>query len=226
MEKFKPPAAGEWTFKNAAIAGDFDRHVREQLPWYDIATGIVAHIGRHYVTEGGRVIDIGASTGNVARALAQTLEKRGAHLLALDNAADMLNRYTGPGEPIVADARSFDYAEAAPDLIVAFLVLMFLPVPDRLPLIERLKASVKPGGAIIVFDKMAARGGHVGSVIYRMTLAAKYEAGATPEEIIAKELSLAGVQRPMSENELPGFEPIFRFGDFAGWLFERPAVNG
>lgn len=224
VENFQLPGAGEWTFQNPQIAAHFDRHVREQLPWYDIATGLVAHVGRHYLTDGGTVIDIGASTGNVARALGETLTARKARLLALDNAPDMLDRYAGPGIPVVADARSFDYVAEAPDLVVAFLVLMFVPVADRAALVARIKAAVKPGGAVVVFDKMAARGGHVGSVIYRMTLAAKYEAGALPEEIIAKELSLAGVQRPMDDAELPGFEPIFRFGDFAGWLYERPAV--
>ncbi len=215
---------GRWTFQSPEVAEKFDRHVREQLPWYDLATGIVAHVGRHYLTEGGAVIDIGASTGNVGRALADTLDARKARLIALDNAADMLDRYSGPGLPVVSDARTFDYAAEQPDLIAAFLVLMFVPVADRAALVARLKDAVRPGGAVIVFDKMAARGGHVGSVIYRMTLAAKYEAGAQPDEIIAKELSLAGVQRPMVEGELAGFEPIFRFGDFAGWLYERPAI--
>ena len=25
----------EWTFENTKVASGFDRHVREQLPWYD-----------------------------------------------------------------------------------------------------------------------------------------------------------------------------------------------
>ena len=41
---------------------------------------------------------------------------------------------------------------------------------------------------------------------------------AVVEEIIAKELSLAGVQRPLREEELAGFAQLFRFGDFGGWI--------
>lgn len=223
IENLQP---GQWTFQSAEVAEKFERHVREQLPWYDIATGLVTHVGRHYITEGGSVLDLGASTGNVGRALSETLAQRHARLLAIDNAPDMLARYDGPGEAVTADIRAFDFASERPDLVVAFLVLMFLPVPDRRDVIARLKSAVRPGGAILVFDKMFARGGHVGSVIYRMTLAAKYEAGASPDEIIAKELSLAGIQRPMDESELRGFEPVFRFGDFTGWLYERPASEG
>ncbi len=226
-QKFPPkldvPDPGSWTFKSARVAGDFDRHVREQLPWYDLATGIVSHVARHYVPPGGRVYDCGASTGNVGRAIGPVLQQRSASLIAYDESQEMVDRYDAPGAAIRADIREADLSGA--DLIVAFLVMMFVPPADRAALISRMIQSLKPGGAILIFDKMAARGGHVGSVIYRLTLAAKYEAGALPEEIIRKELSLAGVQRPMTEDELPGFDQIFRFGDFAGYLYEAPAAK-
>lgn len=213
----------DWTFKSPDVAAGFDRHVREQLPWYDLATGIVTHVGRHYIPEGGTVVDVGASTGNVGRALSETLSKRKARLIAIDNSADMAKLYVGPGQMVVSDAEAVNYAEIEPDLIVAFLVLMFVPVARRRALIERMCDAVRPGGAVLVFDKLAGRPGHLGAVAYRLALAAKYEAGATGDEIIQKELSLAGAQRPMSEDELYGFEPIFRFGDFAGFLYEKVA---
>lgn len=39
----------EWTFENTSVASAFDKHVREQLPWYDMVTGALAHIARHYI---------------------------------------------------------------------------------------------------------------------------------------------------------------------------------
>ena len=39
----------EWTFESAAIASGFNAHVREQLPWYDMVTGAITHIARHYI---------------------------------------------------------------------------------------------------------------------------------------------------------------------------------
>jgi tRNA (cmo5U34)-methyltransferase len=215
----------EWTFKRPEIAAAFDRHVREQLPWYDLATGIVAHVGRHFIPEGGLVVDIGASTGNIGRALARTLEARKAELIAVDNSADMAERYDAPGKLVVKDVREFDYLSVAPDLIVSFLCLMFVPVPHRRPLIARMIRSLRPGGAAIIFDKTPSLPGYLGTVMYRLALSAKYEAGAKPEEIIAKELSLAGSQRPLDPLEIPEFVEIFRFGDFAGFLYQRPAIE-
>lgn len=206
-----------WSFKRRDVAAAFDRHVRQQLPWYDLATGIVAHIGRHMIPSGGLVYDLGASTGNVGRSLGATLAQRGANLIAVDDSPQIARRYSGPGRMVVADVRKMEFE--ACDLIVAFLMLMFLPPADRGPLLRRMKAAVRPGGGIVVFDKRLPAAGSCGLISSRLTLAAKYEAGARPEEIIGKELSLAGVQRPVMDGELTGFSEIFRFGEFSGWIW-------
>jgi tRNA (cmo5U34)-methyltransferase len=215
-ERLVPRDPGEWTFKAEDVAADFDRHVREALPWYDLATGVVRHVGRHFISRQGLVYDLGASTGNVGRALAPVLEQRQARLVAIDESAEMAKFYRAPGEFVHADVTKHDYRPA--DLIVCFLVLMFLPVSGRRQFIKRLTGALKPGGALLVFDKVEPLAGTPGIVNLRLTLAAKYEAGATPDEIIAKELALAGVQRPLRPDELEGFVPLFRFGDFGGWL--------
>lgn len=212
----------EWTFQTPEVAERFDSHVRESLPWYDLATGIVSQVARAYVPLGGVIIDVGASTGNVGRALAPMLRAREAKLIAIDSAPDMKKVYDAPGEFVVSDAAKFDYASRRPDLIVCFLALMFVPVRERKSLIYRMRTAIEPGGAVIVFDKMVPRPGYVGTVAYRLTLAAKQEAGASPAEIVAKELSISGVQRPMAESELDDFVEVFRFGDFAGFVHERP----
>lgn len=210
----------DWTFRTVAVAKAFDSHVRETLPWYDLATGIVAHVARCYVPHGGRVIDVGASTGNVGRALAPMLKARDADLVAIDSEASMAAVYAGPGQLKIANAVDFGFVNLNPDVIVCFLSMMFIPVHARAGLIERMYNSLRPGGALIVFDKTAPKPGYVGTVAYRLALAAKYENGASPEEIIAKELSLSGVQRPLEEGELRDFVELFRFGDFAGYVRE------
>lgn len=215
----------DWTFRSVDVVKHFDSHVRESLPWYEIATGAVAHIARSYIPERGVVIDVGASTGNIGRAIAGTLSARRADLIGLDPSPAMAPVYDAPGQLVISPAETFDFASRRPDVIVCFLALMFVPVAQRAGLIGRMQAAVQPGGAIIVVDKMIPRPGYVGTVNFRLTLAAKYEAGASPAEIIAKELSIAGVQRPMSEEELVGFSEFFRFGDFAGFIWERSAFN-
>lgn len=210
----------DWTFRSANVARGFDAHVREQLPWYDLASGAVAHLARHYIPEGGRVYDVGASTGNIGRLIEESLQARHAEFIAIEAAAEMAELYDGPGRLVIADARHVDLEPC--DLVVLFLVVMFLPIADRESFLARLYASLRPGGALIVVDKSDDSCGYLATVLRRLTLAGKVATGCEPSEIIAKELSLAGLQRPIRASILPGNpQEFFRFGEFAGWIIEK-----
>jgi tRNA (cmo5U34)-methyltransferase len=119
------------------------------------------------------------------------------------------------------DAYQFSYQPF--DVAVCFLVLMFMPVGDRAVLIDRLRKSLRKGGAIIVFDKVMPSCGYFGTVMRRLTMSWKLNNGAKPEDIVAKELSLCGVQRPLNPSVLgPDAKQFFAFGEFAGYLIENP----
>lgn len=213
----------QWTFEESELAAGFDAHVREQLPWYELATRIVAHIARHYIPErGGLVYDIGASTGNICRAIVSIADHRGVRLVAIDKSAPMLDKLSMMpiAEALLKDALEVDYEPF--DLAICFLVLQFMPVADRAGLIARLIDRCRPGGALVIVDKLEPAAGYPGAIMLRLALAAKLEAGAKPEDVIAKELSLSGVQRPLAVSEVKGGVEFFRVGDFAGYLIEKP----
>lgn len=211
-----------WTFRDQQVAAGFDRHVREQLPWYELATGAVAHVARHYVPEFGTVYDLGASTGNIGLALAPTLTARKAKLIPVESSQEMACLYAGPGLENLTIERA-ERVEFEPfDVAIAFLTMMFVPVAERRTLMRRLVTAMRPGGALIIFDKSEAESGYAATVLWRLALAGKIATGVDPAEIVAKELSLCGVQRPVDEGLFAGLAPIefFRFGEFAGWLVE------
>lgn len=213
----------DWTFRSNAVARNFDRHVRTQLPWYALLTGAVAHIARHYIPENGLVYDLGASTGNIGRAIEDVLDTRCATFVPIEASAEMCAVYDGPqrGRLLHADIREIDFAPF--DFATAFLVMMFLPLAERRDFLARLTRAIRPGGALVVVDKFVGPGGYEGTVLARLTLAGKLASGVEPSEIVAKELSLAGVQRPMTPDELPpGAIEFFRMGEFAGYLVAAP----
>lgn len=218
MTKFEIPT--DWTFKSRSVADGFDAHVREQLPWYELASGAAAHVARHYIPQDGVVYDIGASTGNIGNLLRDTLTARNANLIAVDNSEEMATLYQGPGQLLVSDAPNVDYQQC--DVAILFLVVMFLPVHERRAFLHRLYAALRPGGALIIVDKSDESCGYLATILRRLTLAGKVATGANSDDIIAKELSLAGVQRPLDLDDLPN-EPqtFFKFGEFTGWVIER-----
>jgi tRNA (cmo5U34)-methyltransferase len=174
-----------------------------------------------FIPENGLVYDIGASTGNAGRAIASTIRSRKANLVAIENVPEMVSRYTGPGRVELADATTFDYQPF--DVAILFLVLMFVRIPDRKPLVLKLVERLNDGGAIIIVDKVHPPDGWLGTVFRRLTLAGKVATKTSPAEIVAKELSLSGVQRPLSDYVLPipGTHEFFRFGEFCGWVITK-----
>lgn len=213
----KIPSPGSWTFESKEIAEAFDDHVREQLPWYDLATGVVSHLIRHYLPENGVLYDVGASTGNITRAVSKTINDRAAKVIALEPSNDMVSVYMGEGSVITEKAEEHEFEEF--DVAVMFLTMMFVPVRHRHNLLERIKAKCRPGGCIVIFDKTNDNSGYLSTVINRLTIAGKVANNTPPDQIIKKELSLSGCQRPYS-CESHGAVEIFRFGDFAGWIIE------
>ena len=215
----KVPSEGAWSFDADGVADAFDNHVREQLPWYDLATDALVHIARHYIPDGGLVYDVGASTGNVGTAIQGIIEDRDARLVAIEKSKEMSARYKGPGRLVTADA--IDYKFEPFDFAVVFLTAIFMPVSKRQALLDNLLKAINDGGAIVLVERMEAGSGYVSTINARLTLANKLRSGATADNIVAKELSLSGVQRPMSKHEIPDHAvEFFRLGDFAGWIIE------
>ncbi len=90
---------------------------------------------------------------------------------------------------------------------------------------QKLLSNLQPGGCLIVFDKVETSNGYLGTVLHRLTMAGKVSTGVSPEDIIKKELALAGQQRPVPEHffQFCGAEchQVFRFGEFGGWVVVR-----
>ena len=215
----------DWTFKTEEIANTFDSHVREQLPWYDMATDAVAYIVKNYLQSGGLVYDIGASTGNITDKLLPLAKSRGAQIIAIDQSysmADKLMRRFASEDAVTVDASDITQIDIKPaNVYVFFLTLMFIPTEHRYALLSRMRELLKDGGVIIIVDKVADNYGYFSTVLKRLTMNWKLQQGAKPEDVLIKEMSLAGVQIPIDEAMIPDGKLFFRMGEFAGWVIEK-----
>ena len=95
---------------------------------------------------------------------------------------------------------------------------MFFPVAKREAFLDKLREKVRPGGAIIVFDKTDVTG--YPATIYAPGICREAIGGGRGGRDNVKELSLGGIQRPIDPEILGDAVEWFRFGDFAGWIIE------
>ena len=214
----------DWTFDD--FAEDFDSHVREQLPWYELVTESVAFIARNYLPKNGLVYDIGCSTGNMTKALLGLIEEREASILGIDPEDSMIqaySRFLTDSNVQVSQANAEDFAYGSYDVAVVMLTAMFIPFASHKTFLHKLYKNLNEGGAIIIVDKVTDETGYFSTVLKRLTMYWKLEKGARAEDILSKELSLSGVQRPMSSQLLHNYQAkqFFQLGEFKGWVIEK-----
>ena len=204
-----------WTFEDSDFANNFGEHVRSQLPWYDLATGLVRCIAENYLPENGVMYDIGSSTGNITKCCRDIIKDRQVDAVSIDPSQEMVDAWEGEGVVQKCSAEAFEYAEF--DLAVMFLSMMFVTPSNRKKVMQALVDKMKSGGAIVVVDKFNPCAGYFATVMRRMTLRQKLSAGESKEGIINKELSLSGIQRPLDYSDIDG-KRFFQVGEFSGFV--------
>lgn len=210
-----------WTFNDRNVAKNFTSHVKEQLPWYPMVTSAVAHIVEAYLPENGLMYDIGASNGNIGRACAATIVAREAEIVGIEPSMEMISEYAAPGVLHHSTAEAYKYKPF--DVAVLMLTMMFVKPSERYGLLHNLRHAMRKGGVIIVVDKIDPHAGYFGTVMRRLVWKAKLDYGANPSQVLRKEMSLNGVQRPTSDEfwgTINGARKWFQFGEFAGYVIE------
>lgn len=207
-----------WSFELPAVASQFDSHVREQLPFYELATTAVADLVRYYLQDCGTLVDIGAATGNVSRACSEIAQERRARVINIEPSREMASRFSGYGELVVG--RVEEVAVPPCDVLVSFLTMAFLPPKHRRQLLAGLVKKISPGGALILLERIEPP---VAANASRLLIqAAKMRNGSSPQSVVAKEVSIAGVLRPIDPQLIEEFGAwlFFAYGDFRGYVIE------
>ncbi|MBK1720485.1 carboxy-S-adenosyl-L-methionine synthase CmoA [Thiocystis violacea] len=153
---------------DADVARVFPDMVRRSVPGYAELVDLAGLIARRAARPGDRCYDLGCSLGAVTRSILRQTGPE-VRLIAVDNAPAMIEGLGArladlPGAERV-EARCVDVQQVAIEqaaLVVLNLTLQFIPPPDRLALLRRIRAGLIPGGALILAEKIAVpadRGG-------------------------------------------------------------------
>lgn len=193
----------------------FDTHVREQLPWYELASDMAIDLARHYAESGCLVYDVGSSTGNIMRRASAALPE--SEVVGIEPSGLMAK--SSGGSVLVAKAEEVSFRPFG--VAICFLSILFMAPSKRRVFIDYLKSRVIRGGAIIIVDKDSSVPGYLAKAFWRSTLSNKLKHGAEPSDVTLKELSLIGVQRPLEPRDMgEGFVEWFRLGEWVGYIYE------
>ena len=150
---------GDFVF-DEAVANVFSDMIRRSVPGYETLVDMIGRLASEWVRPDSRCYDLGCSLGAVSYAVAQSVTDANVEILAVDNAPSMIDGLQQrlsreppaiPIRPLCADIRKLAIENAS--LVVMNLTLQFIAPAERLNLLRRIRAGLRPGGVLILSEK-------------------------------------------------------------------------
>ena len=193
---------GRWQF-DGIVAETFVDHIRQSVPYYDAGHDLVCSISDYFCHDDSIGYEIGVSTGQLIRKLAERHAHRSAvRWVGIDPVESMIAKATEhcAGLPnvtlSVADALTYDYEMT--DLIVSYYCVQFIQPRHRQQLLTRLYERLNWGGALLIFEKVRAPDARFQDMMVALYNDFKKRNGFSADEILNKTSSLKGVLEPFS----------------------------
>lgn len=158
----KEVTGGSFKF-DGTVVEVFQDMIQRSVPGYGLTLemiGVVAQRAFSGAADDAVSYDLGCSLG---ASMFPVLEKTGAHVVGVDLSSEMLqqaednlkmhfpDRYTLQKE----DLRAFTFTRSARFICVNF-TLQFLPVDERVSLLEKCYAALQDGGILLISEKFKA----------------------------------------------------------------------
>lgn len=147
---------------DAEVARVFADMIGRSVPGYELTLAMLGVIATHYAQPHTRIYDLGCSLGASTLALRHGVRRSGCQIIAVDNAGAMVQRCREniarddspvPVEVRLADIRELSFEPAS--LVAMNFTLQFIEPGARLALLERIAAMLRPGGALVLSEKIA-----------------------------------------------------------------------
>jgi tRNA (cmo5U34)-methyltransferase len=212
----------------------FDDMLDRSVPQYRELQRMIGELGGHFSTPGSRVYDLGCSTGITLQTLDATVHPD-ATLMGVDYSEAMLERarenLAGPVEKgrIVLESGDLNDGVTVQDasVVILNLTLQFVRPLNREQVVESIAAGLKPGGALILVEKVLGDDSFLNRLWIELYYSMKRRNGYSDTEIAQKREALENVLIPYRVDEniemlrRNGFEHadvFFKWYNFAGIL--------
>lgn len=220
------------------VVNVFPDMINRSVPGYATIIAMTGVLAERYAQPGSRCYDLGSSLGASTFSMCQQLEGLDCTVVAVDNSQAMIEQcqnlikehnYATPIELICSDLR--DVAIENASVVVMNFTLQFIDANDRQTLMERIYQGMRPGGILILSEKVKFTDPHLQELNTDLHHAFKRANGYSDLEISQKRSALENVLVPES---LPdhqqrlrgvGFESVdvwFQCFNFASLVAIKP----
>ncbi len=195
-------AIGAFAFDDH-VAAVFPDMIQRSVPGYATIVAMTGVMAERYAQPGSRCYDLGCSLGASTLAMRQHLDGRDCEIVAVDNSPAMIERCA---TQIAADQRAtqvtlrLDDIAATPidnaSVVVFNFTLQFIPLAQRDALLARIGKAMRPGGVLVLSEKIRFEDDHLQALNTDLHHAFKRANGYSELEVSQKRSALENVLMP------------------------------
>ena len=184
----------------------FPDMITRSVPGYELVIPMTGMLARRYAQPDTNIYDLGCSLGATSLAMSIAVQAAGTKIIAVDNSEAMVSRFKHtlndnqcrvPVEIHLENMLDTNIENAS--VVVLNFTLQFLDREQRQVLINRISAGMKPGGVLIVSEKICFENEQQQDDQTKWHHDFKRTQGYSDLEIAQKRNALEDVLRPETE---------------------------
>ena len=190
-----------WTFdKN--VPKYFDNHIAKSVPMYHQMHWLCEQISDFYIQKDSVVYDIGCSTGNLLRNLAERHKlKNKVKYYGIDIVDKMIKHAKIRNKHkqikyLNKNINKFNFQKT--DFVISFYTLQFINPKNRQALLNKIYKKLNWGGALFLTEKVRSYDARTQDQMSTIYEEFKLYNGFDESEIYSKKKSLKGILEPFS----------------------------
>lgn len=196
------PAVAAFAFDERVVQV-FPDMIQRSVPGYATIIAMTGVLADRYAQPGSTLYDLGCSLGASTLSMRRYLDDRGCRIVGVDNSAAMIERCRNtvaadpgrtPVELIEADLTAVPIEDAS--VVVLNFTLQFVPPAQREALLARIGKGMRPGGILVLSEKIRFEDPHLQSLNEELHIAFKRGNGYSELEISQKRSALENVLVP------------------------------
>lgn len=145
-----------------SVVDVFPDMIKRSVPGYATIIQLIGDLAERYAQSGSCCYDLGCSLGAATLAMRHRIHSADCRIVAVDNSAAMVDRcaqvLNADSGPVPVELRCDDIC-ATPiedaSVVVLNFTLQFIALPERDALLQRIHGALRPGGILILSEKVA-----------------------------------------------------------------------
>ena len=195
-------APGPFRFDRDVVAV-FPDMIQRSVPGYETVIAMSGLLAARFAQPGSNLYDLGCSLGATTLSMRHRLDDVDCRIVGIDSSPAMISRCRelvaadGAATPVqLIEADICDHPLVDASMIVLNYTLQFVPLAQRLPLLARAAGALRPGGILVLSEKVLFEDAALNALNVELHHDFKRAHGYSEMEIAGKRDSLENVLLP------------------------------